>query len=299
MIDMRAMDYRLQVFARVAEQQNISAAARELNISQPAVTHHVKMLEEAFQATLLTRSRSGVTLTEAGQILLAHARQVALLEDEAAVKIRRGESALSGRLRLGASTTVTQYYLADILTRFKKRHHGVIIEVIEGNSETVIARLLEQRIDLGLIEAPCRRRDLRVQQFFEDELVFIVPVDHPLAKKRQVAPEELLKHPMVSREHGSGTRQCVERSLAQSGVDIRRMKIVQDLPSTEAIKRAVAAGLGIGCVSRIALTQELATKSLAVVKVRGLEIRRPFSTILPLGPDPLGLRQIFLAALAR
>ncbi len=292
------MDYRLEVFSRVAEHQSISAAARVLNISQPAVTRHIKMLEENYQATLLTRSRSGVALTEAGVVLLEHARQVAWMEDEVMAKIRKDDSILRGRLRLGASTTVTQYYLPTVLTSFKKRHPEVEIEVVEGNTDAVISHLLGQRIDLGLIEGPCSRRDLRVRRFFDDLLVFIVPVGHPLARPKPVPPSELLKYPIISREHGSGTRRYIESALNAVGLDPRKRHIVQELPSTEAIKRAVEAGLGVGCVSRIAITQELATASLDIANIKGLEIRRPFSAILPLGPDPVGLRQIFLSALS-
>jgi len=292
------MDYRLEVFCRVAEQQSISAAARALRISQPAVTQHIKLLEESFPATLFLRTRHGVTLTEAGVVLLDHARRVAALEEEVSHKLRLPDGALGGRIRLGASTTVTQYHLPDVLARFKKRHPAVEVEVLEGNSDAMIGALLAQRIDIGLIEVPCRRRDLRAQSFFEDEIVVIAAPDDPLVRKKSVTVSQLIERPLIVREPGSGTRKTVEDSLHRLKVELSQLRIIQELPSTEAIKRVVAAGLGLGFVSRISITNEIADGSLVVLAVRHLQIRRPFSTILPLGPDPVGLRQIFLGFLS-
>lgn len=293
------MDYRLEVFCRVAEHQSISAAARALRISQPAVTQHIKMLEESFSVALFLRSRNGVILTEAGVLLLAHARRVAGLEEEVAQKLRGPGSVLGGRIRLGASTTVIQYYLPGVLARFKQRYPVVEVEVLEGNSEAMIGALLAQRIEMGLIEAPCRRRDLRAQGFFEDEIVVIAAPNEPLVEKRSVTLQHLMERPLIMREQGSGTRQVVEGCLHKLKVDTSRLRIIQELPSTEAIKRVVAAGLGLGFVSRISIQNEIADGSLVVMPVRHLSIRRPFSVILPLGPDPIGLRQVFLGFLGQ
>lgn len=289
------MNYRLEVFCRVAEQQSISAAARVLHISQPAVTQHIKVLEDSYAAALFLRTRQGVVLTEAGVVLLDHARRVSALEEEVAHKLRQSKLALEGRIRLGASTTIIQYHLPDVLTRFKLRHPAVEVEVLEGNSDDIIGALLAQRIEIGLIEVPCRRRDLRAQSFFEDEIVVIGSPTNVPRHPKTVA--QLIEHPLIVRESGSGTRKTVEASLHRLKVDVSRLKVIQELPSTEAIKRVVAAGLGFGFVSRISISSELADGSLAIVPIRHLYIKRPFSTILPLGPDPVGLRQVFLGFL--
>lgn len=288
------MDYRLQVFVCVADQQNISAAAKILRISQPAVTQHIKMLEGAYGTTLFFRSRAGVFLTEAGVILLAHARQVMALQQEVTAKLRQPDNDFSGHLRLGVSTTIMQYYLPKILAAFKKKYSAVHIEFLESNSMGVISALLAQRIDLGLIESPCRRRDLRTQHFFKDEIVVIASPHHLLAKKHSVSIEEFAQQPFVFREPGSGTRQYFEESLQLLKINPKKISIVQELSSTEAIKRAVAEEMGLGFVSRLSITHELLHRSLVVLPVKGLKIQRPFSTILPLGSDPVGLRQIFL-----
>ena len=289
------MDYRLEVFCRVAEQQSISAAARVLRISQPAVTQHIKILEDTYASALFLRTRQGVVLTEAGVVLLEHARRVSVLEEEVSHQLRQSERALEGRIRLGASTTNIQYHLPAVLTRFKQRHPAVEVEVLEGNSDDIIGMLLAQRIEIGLIEVPCRRRDLRAQSFFEDEIVVIGSPEN--AHKHPTTVAQLIEHPLIVRELGSGTRKTVEGSLHRLKVDVSRLNVIQELPSTEAIKRVVAAGLGFGFVSRISITSELADGSLVIVPIRHLSIKRPFSTILPLGPDPVGLRQVFLGFL--
>ncbi|MBM3856895.1 MAG: LysR family transcriptional regulator [Verrucomicrobia bacterium] len=292
------MDYRLQVFAEVASQQTISGAAKMLGISQPAVTQHIHLLEEHFKVPLFTRSRHGVALTEEGLTLLAHARQVATLEEKIAEKLHQPHHPFHGRLRLGTSNTITQYYLPKILARFKKNHPAVTIEVLGGNSTSTIGSLLDQRIDIGLIEGPCRRRDLRVHPFFEDEIVPIASPKNPLSKKKSITPHELSRALFIFREQGSGTRQHVEEHLQRAKISIKQLQIIQELPSTEAIKRVIALDMGLGFVSRLSITNEIANGTLSTLNIPRLKIRRHFSTILALGPDPMGLRQIFLKHLS-
>src|ERR1700677_2680281 len=167
------MDYRLHVFHQVAESGSLTKAAQKLHLSQPAVTKHIKLLEEEFRTPLFVRSANGVKLTKAGLILLKHAQQAGKLYEEVRQKIESRQDTFSGRIRLGCSTTITQYFLPGPLMALKKRHPLVELEVIEGNSDAIISALLAQRIELGLIESPCRRRDLRVQSFYEDEIVLI------------------------------------------------------------------------------------------------------------------------------
>ncbi len=291
------MDYRLRVFTEVAIQQSISNAAKALHISQPAVTQHIHLLEEKFNIALFTRSRHGVTLTEAGFILLEHARQIETLEERVFEKLCQPHQPLHGRLRLGTSNTITQYYLPKVLAAFKKNHPGVTIEILGGNSSSTIGALLDQRIDLGLIEGPCRRRDLRVRPFFEDEIVVIASPKNSFSKKKSITLHQLASAPLIFREQGSGTRQYVEEHLQRAKVSIKKLQIIQELPSTESIKRAVTLNMGLGFVSRESLTQEIANRTLSILNIPRLKIHRPFSIIFSLGPDPIGLRQIFLKEL--
>lgn len=289
------MDYRLRVFCEVATQQSVSAAAKILHISQPAVTQHIKLLEEAFHTPFFIRSRHGVTLTEAGIILLAHARRVATLEEELTAQLHQPGQAFQGHLRVGISNTIMQYYLPKVLFLFKKQHPAITIEVLGGNSTSTIGALLDQRIDIGLIESPCRRRDLRSQSFFEDEIVVIASPKNAFAKKHFITLRELAKASFIFREQGSGMRQCVEEHLKR--VNIKKVKIAQELPSIEAIKKSVALDMGLSFVSRMSVENEVSQGNLTILNIPKLKMHRYFSAILSLGPDPIGIRQIFLSYL--
>lgn len=291
------INYRLQVFCEVALRQSISAAAKILCISQPAVTQHIKLLEESFSTTFFIRSRHGVILTQAGTALLAHVRQMRFLEETFIEKLREQGSVLQGRLSLGASVSILDYYLPSLLGRFKHDHPKVVIDIFRGNSSTIIGALLDQRIDIGLIEAPCRRRDLRVLPFCEDEIVVIASLKNPLAKKRFVTLPELAKASFIFREQGSGMRQYVEEHLQRA--NIKKVKIVQELPSIEAIKKSVALDMGLSFVSRMSVETEVSQGILAILNIPKLRMHRYFSTILSLGSDPIGVRQVFLSYLNR
>lgn len=286
------IDYRLQVFYEVAVQQNISAASKILHLSQPAVTQHIKRLEDAYGTSLFIRSRYGMRLTEAGMILLAHTKKLTQLEEEVFSKLRHPSQPLQGHLRLGASSSILHYFLPSILMRFKQEHPKITIDILGGNSATTIGALLDQRIDIGLIEAPCRRRDLKAYPFFEDEIVVIASPKNPLSKKRIVTLQQLLHAPFVFREQGSGTRQYVEEYLQRA--KIKPLHIIQEFPSIEGIKRAVALDMGLGFVSRMSITNEIDHGTLKVLSIPQLKIQRYFSIILALGADSNGLRQVFL-----
>jgi DNA-binding transcriptional LysR family regulator len=287
-------DFRLHVFRIVAELGSITSASRHLHLSQPAVTKHIKLLEEGLRLRLLLRSSSGVTLTPAGLILLKFVTETEASYGEVLAKMSVGLTDLSGRLRVASSTTVLQYFLPDVLSVLRRRHPAIEIEVIEGNTDFVISAMLSSRAELGLIEAPCRRRDLRVSPFYDDEIVVISSARET---PKEMTLSALKRAPLIFREIGSGTQASVEQALQKKGVRLSDLRIVQQLPSTEAIKRMVASGLGLGFVSSLSIQNELSLGQLQRVKIPGLRIDRAFSVIQPLGPDPVGLRHAFLTVL--
>jgi DNA-binding transcriptional LysR family regulator len=200
---------------------------------------------------------------------------------------------LSGRLRLGSSRTIASYYLPRLLVGFKSRYPGVTCELVEGNTDFVVGLLLDQRIDLGLVEGPCRRREIQTRPFYEDEIIWIASPSDPLGRLKRVTPQALLARPVISREIGSGTRRVVELALRQQAIPLARLHIAQELPGTEAIKRMVAAGAGIGYASRLSVEPELASGQLVRLRCPRLEIRRAFSVLLPQGPDAIGIMRAF------
>lgn len=287
-------DYRLHVFRVVGEKLNFTRAAAALHISQPAVTRHIKQLEDHYGQPLFVRAPGGITLTPAGHALLDHTVQVEELDRGVEQRLRAGQSLVSGSLRLGASTTIAQYLLPRWLGRFRQKYPQVELSLRMGNTEEVAATLLARRIDLGLVEGPSGRRELKAERFAEDEIVAVVSPDHPLAKKTRVTAAELVATPCVLREPGSGTRQVVELALKRIGIDPLKLTVVLESDSSETIKGIVETGVGIGFLSRLALRHELARGCLKILSVPGLRLSRPLHVLYPQGPRPVGVAGIFV-----
>jgi DNA-binding transcriptional LysR family regulator len=291
------MNYRLEVFRQVAGLQSTTKAARVLHLSQPAVTKHIQLLEAALRVPLFTRSASGMILTPAGILYLQHVQQIAQAHENIAQQLQAPGDALTGRLRLGSNKTLLAYHLPEILARFKQRYPSVNCEIIDGNTDTIIGALLDQHIDLALIEGPCQRPEIQKRTFLEDEIIWIASPANPLVKIRQPTIAMVLRQPIIVREVGAGSRQFMEASLRQLHIPLHRLKIVQEIPSPEAIKRLVMAGLGISYVFRISVESELAAGTLVKINCPKLNIRRPFSVLYPQGPTPSGLSQAFIQQL--
>ncbi len=286
-------DYRLHVFRLVAEKLNFTQASRELHISQPAVTQHIKQLEGYYGRPLFVRGAGGITLTPAGQVLWEHAVQVEKLHGVVAQRLHSGVAAVGGPLKLAASTTIAQYLLPRWLGRFQQQHPRVELSLRMGNTEEVTGALLAGRVDLGLIEGPSGRRELKATQFYEDEIVPVISPEHPLASKRKLSVAELRQMPCVMREQGSGTRRVVETALKRIRIDPRKLRVVMEIDSTETIKGLIESGVGVGFISQLALRHELARGTLQEFSVPGLRITRPLGVLFPQGPGPNGVAGVF------
>jgi DNA-binding transcriptional LysR family regulator len=291
------MNYRLQVFRRVAELQSITKASRALHLSQPAVSKHIQLLEEKLGVPLFVRSANGMSLTQAGIIYLQHVQQVAKAHDEVAQRLQSPGGSLTGRLRIGSNKTILAYCLPEILARFKSRHPAVQCEILDGNTDTIIGALLDQRVDLALIEGPCRRPEIQMRTFLEDEIIWIASPEDPIAKMPHPTARQVLRRPIIVREVGAGSRQFVEEELRERRIALEDLNIVQEIPSPEAIKRLVASGLGISYVFSLSVQQELASGKLVKIHCPALNIRRPLLLVFPQGPTPVGTGQAFIQLL--
>ena len=288
------INYRLRVFRQVAELQSITKAARALHLSQPAVTKHVQLLEAELRVPLFIRVANGMILTQAGIAYLQHVQVIALADEQIAQHLQAPAGISTGRLRLGSNKTLLAYYLPKILNRFKQRYPSVVCEIIDGNTDTIIGALLDQHVDLALIEGPCQRPEFQKQTFLEDEIVWVASPADPLLKISSPTVKQVLERPLIIREVGSGSRQFMEQNLQQLRVPLNRLKIAQEIPSPEAIKRLVSAGLGIGYVFRLGVEQELASGKLVKINCSKLNIWRPFSVLYPRGPMTLGVQRAFV-----
>jgi len=269
----------LTTFLAVLRQGRISAAARALHLSQPAVTARVRRLEQAVGARLLLRSTQGVTPTPAGERLAAAARDVERRLEEVLREIG-GEGRALGPLALCASTTIAAHVLPGLLARFRGRYPEVRLELEIGNTAQVLAAVEQGSAGLGLVEGAGRAAGVRLEPWVDDELV---PVVGALARSAPRTPADLETTPILWREPGSGTREVVLRALRRAGLRARPKPIDLVLGSSEAIAGCASAGLGLAFLSRWALGPHLAAGLLRPVPALGLELRRTFRWALPSG----------------
>lgn len=281
-------NFRIMVFLAVAEQASFRKASEHLHLSQPAVSQHVRALEEELGVRLFDRGGNRVQLTDAGQILVEYARKCVRLAEETRAAIGEITGIPQGSLRIGASTTVAQYVLPRLLGRFQQLHPKIRLTVVSGNTEDVVGKLSSGSIDVGMIEGPPLTKDLHIEPFLEDELVLVAPASEEWAGSGGITLKDLASLPLLVREHGSGTRRVVEQALKESGFPLTEMRIAKELDSTEAIVATVEAGLGLGFVSTWAVRKELQLGTVIQLRVKGLEVRRQFTLIRPLGPAPTG-----------
>jgi DNA-binding transcriptional LysR family regulator len=287
-------NFRLIVFRAVAEQHSFRKAAEELYLTQPAVSLQIKALEDEIGVQLFDRSGAQIALTEAGKILLNYSREASALFVQAEQEIAALNGDHAGQLALGASTTIAQYVLPRLLGEFTRAYPRVHLTMISGNTEEIVEAVEEQKIALGLIEGPARSRDVKTEPFLQDELVLIVPSAHEWAELKSISCTEIANVPLLMRERGSGTRRVVEMALASQCVKLSSLRIVMELDSTEAIKSAVEAGLGVGFVSRWAIAKDTRLdNNFKIVAIEGLHIKREFQLVYAAGPEPQGLAQHF------
>jgi len=280
-------NFRLRVFRVVAHTLNFRKASEELLISQPAVTQQIKALETELGISLFDRSKGKVTLTASGTVLADYAGKLKALVDEAVQAIAEVSGTRTDELRVGASQTIGQYLLPNLLAGFRRNFPQVSLSGMSGNTDEVLSALAEHRIDLALVEGPSLRSDVRSEPFMEDHMVLVVPPDHEWAGQ-EVAFEDLKSEEFVTRELGSGSRRVIEDALQQAGFDLKDLSTILTLDTTEGILSAVEAGLGVAFVSRWAVRNQLTLGTLKLAHVQGLKLTRMFSVAHRQGVLPGG-----------
>jgi DNA-binding transcriptional LysR family regulator len=278
-------NFRLKVFRTVAQHMNFRKAAEHLFLTQPAVTLQIQALEDDLGIRLFDRAGNRVSLTTQGTVLLAYAKKIATLVSQAEQNLAADDGKISGELSLGVSTTIAQYVLPHLLGAFLDEHPRVQFSLHSGNTGEIVRLLLDDQVSIGLIEGPARDRGIHTELFMQDELVLIVPPDYASDSMSRV---ELIGSSLLLREYGSGSRRVVEIALEKNRLKLKSFKKVMNLDSTEAIKSAVEAGLGVGFVSRWAISKELELGALKVAQVAGLAMARQFSLVSRTGPEPQG-----------
>lgn len=265
---------QLEIFVAVARHESVSRAADELALSQSATSTALGELERQFDTQLFDRIGKTLRLNELGQVLQPHAVQ--LIEHASEIETLLARKTDFGPLKIGATLTVGNYLATLIAADFLRLHPSAQVKLSVHNSATIVQQLTHYELDLGLIEGSCRHPDLVVEPWVEDELVVFCAPAHPLAHGRPVSMLELAGQDWILREQGSGTRETFDQALRHFNGNL---KVRLELEHTEAIKRAVESGLGIGCISRLALREAFRRGSLAEVHTPDLDLRRQFQFV--------------------
>lgn len=265
---------KLQAFVCSADNLSFSKAALQLHLSQPTISHHIKMLEKELDTELFDRSSSEIKLTEAGRVLLPSARK--LLSESIEIKQMMGalDERVIGQLRIACSTTTGKYVLPQLAARFHARHKHVRIVIRRCTASHVVPRLLEEDANLGVVSYDACDEGLDCQEFFTDHLVLIAHIDHPWAKQGQIDPSDLLGNPMIIREQGSGARRVLLAELGRHDIGLEDLDVFLEVGNAEAIVKTVEKGFGVSFVSRIAAECALERGSVVQISVRDVDLHR-------------------------
>jgi DNA-binding transcriptional LysR family regulator len=271
------MDLRqLEIFAKVAELGSFSRAAEALHLTQPTVSEHIRTLEDELGVRLLDRLGRGTGTTRAGQLLLSYATRILALSREARQALEGFQGRMRGELVVGASTIPGEYILPVLLGRFREKFPEVSTTLVIGDSQAVVDWVVEGRVEVGVVGARLPRRGLEFRELMPDEEVVVVPAGHPWQGRAEISLDELAGAPLLIRERGSGTRAALEKALERAGIDLGALRIVGEIGSSQAIKQAVKAGMGITIISRLAVEEDCRQGLIAFLRVRDLAVTRAF-----------------------
>jgi DNA-binding transcriptional LysR family regulator len=269
----------LRIFLMAAELGNFSEAARRLHISQPAVSQAISSLERYFSTELFQRHGRSVRLTEAGQALLPMARELWSSARRLDETIASLHGQVIGEINVGCSTTSGKYLLPGLIARFRHNFPQVRFNVLVSRRDTVIESLLSGQVSLGVSSKIIEHRDLEYHIFFTDEVILVVPADHPWASFRLVYPDDLLDEPVILRENGAGTLEVLMDGLLQHDISSDMVNVAMVLGNAEAIEMAVEEGIGIAFISRLAAARGLDLGRIVEVRVEGMPLYRNISLV--------------------
>jgi len=290
-------DFRLKVFYIVAKRLNFTRAAEELFITQPAVTKHIQEIEAFYKTRLFDRNGTKIKITQAGNILLKHAEALINIHRNIDFELSALAKNMKGTLRIGASTTIAQYFLPKYLASFRLQFPDIKVSLKSNNTETIENLLIDNKIDLGLVEGQSKRPHIKYAPFVQDEIVLCTSSNNPLAKKAMINLSELQKLPVVLREPGSGSLEVVAAALKNSGLSLSQLNRDLELESAESIKAYLLHTNSFAFLSIHAILKELKSSELKVIDIKGLDLSRVFYFITQQG-DTLDLQQTFIKHLS-
>lgn len=284
-----------RVFMEVAANLSFSKAARTLFVTQPAISKHVKALEDQYKVPLFERKGNSILLTEAGKKLNEYLLQATEIERkiEYEFSVLSSLSQAAGNLRLGASTTIALYIMPSILSGFQQEYNNVDIQLVNRNSEYILSALLNHEVDIGIIEVDNKLTTVSYHPFISDEVIPVCSAKSPLAGK-SLSLKQFTKTPLALRERGSGTLNALLKSLAVLNIKPADLSVKIRLGGTEALKNFLLADQCLGFMPRPSIIRELKEGDLVEVPIDGLKITRDFFFIRRKGTEDFGLTTNFI-----
>lgn len=268
--------HHLRTFLVLARVGHFSRAAEELFLTQPAVSNHIKALEEYYQVALFQKIDQKYVLTDPGRILLGYAEKVFNILNEAKRTLDGFNQLDSGSLIIGASSNIGVYVLPKLLGEFKKRYPNIGIKVTIGPTYAIESKMLANEVDVGIVEAETRSAEIVETLHWDEGLSVILSPRHPWAKKKEIEPGKLADEFFIVGERGSGTRKVMVDAL---GDIVDRIKVLLELGSTEAVKKAVEENLGISIVMDSSVTRELKQGTLKNIELSGVKLRKRINVV--------------------
>lgn len=280
------LDHKFAIFYHLAKNPNTTKVAEELCLSQPAISKSIKELERELSITLFDREKGRMQLTEAGKYLLTQTEALIQKEREVLFEIGRLRNTFSGTLHIGASTTLSQYILPELLSRFIHRYPDIHIHLSSGNTDQIEQEIIANNLHLAFIEGTPTQPDIRYIPFLRDEIVLVCATANHIPE--QINIEQLLDLNFVFREKGSGTYNIIRKQLLQAGIDINQLNDQLILGSTEGIKQYLRHSENcFALLSVYSIREELAAGKLRIIDIDGLAMNRTFYAIHRQGePDP-------------
>lgn len=285
-------DFRLKVFYVVAQRLNFTKAAAELFISQPAVSKHIHEIEVYFETKLFDREGNRITLTNSGQILLSNVEKIMDIYRNIETEIATSQDISKGTLKIGASTTVAQYFLPKYIASFRTKFPTVQISMLSDNTERIENLLLDNKIDMGVVEGHSKRSTLKYQHITKDEIVLCTRVNNHHIQKTSIRLEDLKKLPLILREPGSGTLDVIASKLREHGLHMSDLNQQMVLQSTESIKSYLLNSDTYAFLSIHAILRELKDNDLKIIDIKGLDFDRVFFMLSKHG-DTNRLQELF------
>ena len=274
-------DNRLKAFCLVVEMRSFSKAGEAILLTQSAMSHLIKNLEDEIGVKLLNRSGRKVMLTPAGGLFYNHAKKILEAYETLGDDINKLMKEIKGPLHLGASTTAAKYLLPQVIYDFSKRYPDVQINLSVSNAEAIMNELQQGNSDLGIVEGNTGNKGIMLEEIADDEIVLIASDENPLAKKGHISQQDFLSQPFIMPQAGSGLREFIDKFFQASKIEPKDIKISMTLSDPELTVQMVQSGLGISFISKWSIFKPIKEGTIRILKLPGKSLYRKFYLAIP------------------